>query len=160
MTDNGKDIKWRGRIIRYAPLILWIGVIAFLSSSNGSMAETSRFIEPILKFLLPNTSEETIRSIHAVIRKIAHVTEYSVLAFFAVRAMASAFDIRSKMKYILPLVLVAAIASADEINQSFDVARTGLPSDALLDTASGAVAIIIFWLLKWPRLGVRTNDRS
>ncbi|HEX3100770.1 MAG TPA: VanZ family protein [Pyrinomonadaceae bacterium] len=148
----------------YAPLILWIGVIAFLSSSYASMAETSRFIGPILKFLLPNASDETLRAIHAVIRKAAHVTEYSLLAFFAVRAMAAALDIRSKMRYILPLILVAAVASADEINQSFDVARTGLPSDALLDTASGAVAIIIFWLMKWPRPVVeresRADDRS
>ena len=128
------------------------------------MAETSRFIGPILKFLLPNAPEETLRAIHAVIRKIAHVTEYSLLAFFAVRAMTAAFGIRSKMKYILPLILVAVIASADEINQSFDPARTGLASDALLDTASGAVAILIFWLLKWPRMAAEreqcTDDRS
>jgi VanZ family protein len=153
---------WRARLIRYAPLILWIGVIAFLSSRYASMAETSRFIGPVLKYLFPNASEETLHAIHVAIRKMAHFTEYSLLAFFAVRAVST--DIRGKMRYILPLILVAVIASADEINQSFDVARTGLPSDALLDIASGAVAIAIFWLIRWPRLAAEpeqsADDRS
>jgi VanZ family protein len=151
---------WRATLLRYAPLALWVGVIAFLSTSSGSMAETSRFIGPILKYLLPNASEETLRAIHAVIRKLAHITEYSLLAFFAVRAIAATLNVRSRMRYILPLVLVAVVASADEINQSYDAARTGLPSDALLDVASGAIAIAIFWLLKWPRLVVGRDEQS
>ena len=146
--------KWRDWSTTFAPLILWIGVIAFLSSSNASMAETSRLIEPILKYLFPNATAETLHAIHVVIRKLAHFTEYSLLAFFAVRAVAASLNIRCQMRYILPLVLVVIVASADEINQSFDVARTGLSSDALLDIASGASAIAIFWLMKWPRLSV------
>ena len=127
-------------------------MIAFMSTSNASMAETNIFIGPILKYLLPSASPETLRSIHVVIRKLAHFTEYSILALFAVRALAnSSIHSRGKWRFILPLALVAVIATADEINQSFDVARTGLASDALLDIASGAVMIGILWLIKWPR---------
>ena len=151
---NNYDLEkgWRGRFIRYAPLIFWIGVVAFLSSSNALMAETNIFIGPILKYLLPSASPETLRAIHVVIRKLAHFTEYSILALFAVRAVANSYiNTRGQWRYILPLVLVAVVASADEINQSFEVARTGLASDALLDIASGAVMIGILWLIKWPR---------
>ena len=153
MIDNQvSDKGWRAALIRYAPLILWIGVIAFLSSGFASMAETSRFIGPVLKYLFPSASEEILRSIHVGIRKIAHFTEYSLLAFFAVRALASSsLKTRGQLIYILPLALVVVVASADEINQSFEVARTGLASDALLDIASGAVMIGILWLIKWPR---------
>ena len=142
----------RGSFIHYEPLIFWIGVVAFLSSSNASMAETNIFIGPILKYLLPSASPETLRAIHVVIRKLAHFTEYSIFALFAVRALVnSSINSRGKWRYILPLALVAVIATADEINQSFDVARTGLASDALLDIASGAVMVAILWTLKWPR---------
>ena len=157
------DYNRRGRILRFAPLILWIGVIAFLSSSYASMAETSRFIGPVLKYLFPNATEETLHAIHVVIRKLAHFTEYSLLAFFAVRAIATSLSVRSHIRYVLSLILVIVIASADEINQSFDSARTGLPSDALLDIASGAFAIAIFWFMKWPRQSVgpeRETDDS
>ena len=152
MGQHDSQITWRATLIRYAPLILWIGVIAFLSSRFASMAETSRFIGPVLKYLFPSASEEILRSIHVVIRKIAHFTEYSLLAFFAVRAFASSsLKARGQLIYILPLALVVVVASADEINQSFDEARTGLASDALLDIASGVVMIAMLWLIKWPR---------
>ncbi len=152
--------KWRDWSTTFAPLILWIGVIAFLSTSYASMAETSRFIGPVLKYLFPNATEETLHAIHVVIRKLAHFTEYSLLAFFALRAIATPLNVRSHIRYVLPLILVIVIASADEINQSFDAARTGLPSDALLDIASGAIAIAIFWVMKWPRLSVGPERHS
>lgn len=124
------------------------------------MAETSRFFGPVLKYLFPNASEEILQSIHVVIRKFAHFTEYSLLAFFAVRAVArSWFNFRGQLRHLFPLVLVAVVASADELNQSFDPARTGLVSDALLDIVSGGVMIGLLWLLKWPHSMVVTDER-
>ncbi len=150
--------KWRDWFTTFAPLILWIGVVAFLSSSNASMAATSRFIGPLVKFFLPNAPDETLRSIHVVIRKLAHFTEYSLLAFFAVGAIArSSYNFRGYLQYLQPFILVAIVASVDEINQSFDTARTGLASDALLDIASGGVMIGVLWLLKWPRPLARSD---
>ncbi len=145
--------KWRGAVTAYAPLIFWIGVIFFLSSDQGSMAETSRFVGPILKFLFPNISEETLAVCHAFIRKTAHFTEYALLAFFAVRALArsSVASLRN-LRYLLPLILVALVASMDEFNQSFESSRTGSGWDVLLDVSGGAAMMTILWLIERPVL--------
>src|SRR5215470_10225317 len=75
------------RFIRYwAPLLLWLGVIFFGSTDLMSAQHTSRFIVPFLLWLKPDISPETLASIHFILRKCAHVTEYAVLALLLLRA--------------------------------------------------------------------------
>lgn len=132
----------RGRFIRYAPLILWIGIVLFASTGSASMSQTSRFIRPLFEFLFPNTPEETLVIYHAFIRKCAHLTEYAILAFWALRAFSGpAADFLKKNRYICAILLVALVAAIDETNQSFNPARTGSPWDVLLDVTGGAAMI-------------------
>lgn len=144
--------KWRGRLIRYAPLLIWIGVIFYLSSDHASMSETSSFIRPLLHFLFPTAPEETLRIYHGYIRKGAHFAEYAVLAFFGVRAFSRSASVGiRKYRYILSIVLVAAVACSDELNQSFEVSRTGSPYDVLLDISGGAAMILFLSISKWQK---------
>jgi VanZ family protein len=139
----------RERFFRYAPLFVWLCVIAWLSSDSGAMSETSRFVRPILRFFFPEASEETILTLHGLIRKSAHVFVYSVLAFLAARAFfrTSIAGIRSHWA-AAAIGLVFLIASLDELNQSFSGGtRTGSIWDVALDTVSGAAAIGIIYLL-------------
>jgi VanZ family protein len=146
------DEKWRGRIFRYAPIVLWLVVIFFLSSPAGAMPETSRIIGPLLQFFFPDMPSETRQIIHGYVRKIAHFTEYAILAFLAVRALSlSSSVILQKWRYVLAFVFVAVIASIDEFNQSFESSRTGSVWDILLDISGGAVMIAFLWLIKRPR---------
>lgn len=141
--------RWRERFFRYAPLFVWLGVIGWLSSDSGAMSETSRFVRPILRFLFPEASEETILTLHGLIRKSAHVFVYSVLAFLAARAFfrTSIAGIRSHWP-AAAIGLVFVIASLDELNQSFSGGtRTGSIWDVALDTVSGAAAIGAIYLL-------------
>ena len=148
--------SWRVRLSAYLPIFLWIGVIFFLSSDNGSMSETSRFIRPVLAFLFPTAPEETLQIYHSWVRKAAHVTEYAILAFLAFRASARiSFERLPALRYILPLALVAVIASADEFNQSFEASRTASYRDVLLDVAGGSAMIAIIWLVKLRRVSHR-----
>ena len=136
----------------YAPIILWIGVILFLSSNNGSMAETSRIIGPLLKFLFPAITDESLQTVHSLVRKAAHLTEYAILAFLTLWALSrSSVEKLRDYRYLLPIALVALIASIDEFNQSFEASRTGSVRDVFLDITGGAVMIGILWLIKWPR---------
>ena len=132
---------WRGRLVRYAPIILWIGVIFYLSSDNGSLTETSRFIGPLLHFLFPTAPEESIQAYHAVIRKSAHFFEYAVLALLVFRAMVLA-NIDGGLRFVAPIAVAAVVATLDELNQSFEVTRSGSPWDVALDI-SGAVTMVI-----------------
>lgn len=136
----------------YAPIVLWLAVIFFFSSSAGAMTETSRFIGPLLQFFFPDMPYETRQVIHGLVRKLAHFTEYAILAFFAVRALSmSAPVFVRRWRYALAVVFVGIIASIDEINQSFEATRTGAIGDVLLDISGGAAMIFLLLLVKRPR---------
>lgn len=146
MSENDlQKNKWRGRIFRYAPLILWICLVLFLSSGNASMSNTSRFVRPFLEFIFPNASIELIDIYHGYIRKLAHVTEYSILAFWACRAFSgSAQKILRRFWYIFAFILIASVALIDETNQSYIASRTGSIYDVLLDISGGTAMILVF----------------
>ena len=148
MAGNEIPNKRRGRLIRYAPLILWLGVIFFLSSGQGSMAETSRFIRPIIEFFFPSAAPDTFLIVHALIRKTAHFVEYAVLAMFTARAFStSTADVLRRHWILFSFALVVLIAIIDESNQSFETSRTGSIWDVLLDIGGGVTAIFIYFLI-------------
>ncbi|MBK9766529.1 MAG: VanZ family protein [Chloracidobacterium sp.] len=83
----------RDRIFAVASLVFWVGIIFYLSSGQGAMDQTSRFIRPLLEFLFPSASSDTITLYHAFIRKFAHFTEYAILAFLAFRASRNSVEV-------------------------------------------------------------------
>ncbi len=140
---------WRERLFRYAPFLLWIAVIVYNSTSLASMSETSRFIRPLLEFLFPHSSAETLTIYHSYIRKLAHFTEYSVLAFFASRAFwTSANDSVRKYWHLSSFAVVLIVATLDEFNQSFNPTRTASGYDVFLDCIGGLTMLICLALYK------------
>jgi VanZ family protein len=55
------------------------------------------------------------------------------------------------MRFLLPLVFVAAVAMIDEFNQSFEPSRTGSIWDVTLDFSGGAVITAVLWMIGRPR---------
>ncbi len=138
--------KWRGRILRYAPLILWVCVIFFMSSGQAAMSETSRFIRPLLEWIFPLAAPETITIYHGYIRKFAHFFEYAVLAFWGWLAFNfSSIGFLQKYWYIFSFAFVVFVALLDETNQSFNVNRTGSLYDVLLDAGGGLTMILLLY---------------
>jgi VanZ family protein len=142
LLSSGKTAK---RIFRYVPVLIWTGVILYLSGSGGSSLETSRFIRPLIEFLFPSASAETITSIHFAVRKFAHFAVYFVLGITASRAFGGGDRFR-KYWPIYAIAVVIAIASLDEFNQSFEPERTGAAADVLIDLFGGATAVSIYAL--------------
>ncbi|MFN0139708.1 MAG: VanZ family protein [Pyrinomonadaceae bacterium] len=152
MDSFESKTNWRVGLMAYAPIVLWMAVIFFFSSSAGAMTETSRIIGPLLQFFFPDMPYETRQIIHGFVRKLAHFIEYAILAFLAVRALSlSAPVFVRRWRYLMALVFVGVIASIDEFNQSFEATRTGAIGDVLLDIAGGAAMISLLWLVKRPR---------
>jgi VanZ family protein len=79
------QLYWQTEISQWLPAIFWGSAIFLMSSSYFSAANTSRIIEPILRWLMPGISVATVASIHWFIRKSAHFTEYLVLFWLLVR---------------------------------------------------------------------------
>ena len=147
MSKNDK--KWRGRIIRYAPLILWLAVVFINSSTVGATNNTSRIIRPLLEWLFSSADAATLDLYHGYIRKLAHFTEYAVLAFFASRAFwLSSQMILRKFWFVWAFLFIVLVASADEYNQSFNEARTGSIYDVLIDISGGLFAVAAFYIFK------------
>ena len=142
------SLSRRGTLWPYAPLIIWTVIVLALGTGLGAMDETSRFIGPFLKWLLPNTPPETIKFIHALIRKFAHFAEYAVLAFLAWNA----FRYFSR-PILFAFLLAAAVAIIDEFDQSFNSARTSSIYDILLDCAGAlSVCVALYFVLRyWQR---------
>jgi len=138
----------------WLPAIAWACVISTLSTDTFSSEHTSRFILPALRWVFPHADPETLELLHAVIRKMAHLTEYFILGVLLHRALRGQERGWNLKWAIWAIVIAAAYASLDEFHQSFVPSRTASPWDALLDTVGASVAQIAvkLWNMKKTRM--------
>ena len=145
----------------WLPLLIWIGVIFVGSTSVMSVPHTSRYIIPVLLWLKPGMTVQTIWVIIMVMRKSAHVIEYAVLALLLWRALRSLRILRTKTLMVSGAVLLgcAMLAASDEFHQVFVKSRTPAVRDVLLDV-TGAVFGLLIGLLFARRHPKRFPARS
>lgn len=151
----------RERLWRYVPLIIWMALISFVSTNDFSAVNTSRVVRPLLLWLFPNITEESISLTHFLVRKAAHITEYAILGWLAARAfIGSSRELLRRKWFLAALVLVVLHALLDEYHQSFVPTRTGSLYDSGIDVAGGLIGLIGFSYLRRRRAGnlSRTQD--
>src|SRR4051794_8842241 len=126
------------------PAVAWM-VLIFAGSSDVLSAEhTSRFLIPFLLWLKPTMSYQTIATIHLLMRKAGHITEYAILAAFLWRALRGTCTALSRrMISLWTFVMAAAFAASDELHQSFVPSRTATLHDAFIDWIGVALAITL-----------------
>ncbi len=130
---------------RYLPLVIWICFITFASSDEFSASNTSRIVGPLVLWLFPKTTPETLVLIHFLTRKAAHFTEYAILAYLAARALSTSPRLVLRRHwFLISLAFVIAYALLDEFHQSFVPSRTASVFDSMIDTVGGLVALIVF----------------
>jgi VanZ family protein len=137
--------------LRYwLPLLLWMLVIFGASADTQSTEHTSRFLEPFLRWLIPNISARTVEHVRWVVRKSAHMTEFALLAWLWWRALRKPkrHDARpwSWKPAVAALGIAILYAAADEFHQRFVASRTPSVRDVCIDTAGAALGIGILWL--------------
>lgn len=134
-------------VSRYLPLLLWLAFISFASSDQFSAANTSRIVEPLIRWLFPRTSPHTLATLHFIIRKAAHFTEYAILALLAARAFrGSRRDALRRRWLVVTLALLVVYALIDEYHQSFVPSRTASIFDSLIDMTGGLTMLLILRL--------------
>ena len=153
-----RNLSWNGvrahssarqRVWRYGLLVLWLVFISFASTSEFSAANTSQIIRPLLLWLFPNLNEGQLATAHFLTRKVAHFTEYAVLAFLARRAfIISSHEFIQRYWFQLGLVLVVIYSLLDEFHQSFVPSRTPSIYDSAIDVAGGLTVLLIFRLCR------------
>lgn len=124
-------------------MLVWLIVMFLFSTDAFSSNETSKIIVPILKFFFPGLSAAQLDIGHAVIRKLAHITEYFILTIFTYRSIRlDQPDLaQAKLKTITFVVLAA---SFDEIHQVFTAFRGPSPVDVGYDCLGAVWAL---WLI-------------
>jgi VanZ family protein len=127
-----------------------MGFISFASSGSFSAGNTSRIVGPLVLWLFPNTSPETLLAVHMVTRKVAHFAEYALLGFLAARSFRGSPRPGLQRRWFpAALALVVVYALLDEYHQSFIPSRTGTVYDSLIDMAGGLTALLIVKRRDW-----------
>jgi len=124
----------------------WVALILGLGSAGFSADTTSRFLRPLLAWLLPGAAPESLHALHFAARKAAHLLEYAVLALLGWRAARQHLTRLSASA--LTVGLVFAVAIVDEARQAGLAARSGSPRDVALDVAGGCLALALLLALR------------
>lgn len=142
----------------WLPVIVWMALIFSASADAASGARSSRIIEPIIRWVKPDISRETLWTIVVVIRKTAHVLEYAVLAMLLWRARRKPALAKGQpwdWSHAAFAIAVAALyALTDEIHQSLVPNRGASFGDVCLDTAGAVFGVAVVWVLvRWRSRG-------
>jgi VanZ family protein len=133
----------------WLPVLIWMALIFSASADSHSYEHSSRIIMPLLRWLFPHLPESEREAIHHILRKCCHLAEYAVLGLLVFRAL-------NHSRNDLPpwswprvggaLLIIFLYASSDEFHQRFVPTRTSKFSDVLIDTAGGALGLLLAWL--------------
>jgi len=143
MTTNAALETPRKTAALWLLVAAWTGLILWAGSDSYSADNTSRFLGPFLRWLLPDASTETHQELLFGLRKLAHVIEYAVLGLLTWLALTTSRRGEPWRSAGLALGWVIAIAAIDEIRQGFIDSRTGSAWDVALDVTGGVLALAL-----------------
>ncbi|HEV7662105.1 MAG TPA: VanZ family protein [Chloroflexota bacterium] len=118
------------RTARVIVLVLWMAMITYWSG------------QPVL----PIDQPVVATLLHGWQHRVAHLVAFGILGMLANWAL-----LGLPRPMLLAVLLTSAFGATDEYHQSFTDGRRAAVDDWLMDTASGALAIYLFWRLR-PRL--------
>lgn len=134
----------------WLPALLWIAIINVMSIGLFSAQDTGTVVFWIFAHL--GVPREYWATLHFMIRKMGHITEYSILSgtlFWSLRGttlpgVERSWDIRWARA---AWVICTIVAILDEIHQRFVPGRTPAVHDVALDSAAAAAVQIVLWLV-------------
>ena len=138
----------------WLPVVLWALLIFSASGDKKSVQHSSRIIEPLVRWLIPDISDEAVHTTVLVVRKCAHVTEFAIFTLLLWRAARGAIW-KETVGWSWKAVLFAAtsavlFATSDEIHQCFVPGRQGAVMDVLIDSAGATGGLFCLWIFgRW-----------
>jgi VanZ family protein len=127
---------------RYALPLLWLALVLVMGTAYFSTSHTGAFVLPLLKTLAPGASSAKLHAVHMVLRKLAHLAEYAVLALLWFRALLRGTGRTLRAAAWIALAICLACALIDETHQATIPTRSGSVRDFLVDV-SGAAGVLI-----------------
>jgi VanZ family protein len=124
-VNSGEPVE--RSLTKWTPVVAWAIIIFVFSTSYFSADNTSKFIDPILRFLMPGASAATIALAHGFVRKAAHFTNYAILFWLLVSG-----PLRGRPYFAFGLCVFYALL--DEGHQLFVPSRGPSLYDVALDS--------------------------
>lgn len=137
--------------IRYwLPPLIWMAAMFGFSTDAFSADNTGSRLAWLLHLIFPTITDSQYQTVHFVVRKTAHFTEYGFLALLWFRAFWAGSTHKWQWRWACQaFVIIAVWALLDEWHQTFTQNRTGSIYDSLLDMSGGLTALLALWL--WRR---------
>ena len=133
-------------------MIIWMIFIFIMSNTNcnDSSSQSNFFANIILQFI--NIDKETLTFL---IRKLAHMSEYAILALFTYYALIKiAFN--KRIIFQITFLISFLYACSDEFHQLFISGRSGQFTDIIIDS-TGCLIMLLFLYL-WQKKKNESND--
>jgi VanZ family protein len=120
----------------WLPVLLWMALIFFFSTSFGTMHNNIRLFKPMIRGVMPEAHRATIRIIVATMRDSAHFFNYSVLFFLLIVGP-------FRGRPYAALFVCLGYACSDEFHQAFVPQRICSPKDVALDTSGAMLGAVL-----------------
>ena len=134
--------------MRWMPVIIWAGVIFYMSTRTFGSSFSNRFLADILNFFHVEVSRHTFYLLATGFRKLGHFTEYGIFAIFLYHALGDENRSAWNSRKALACILLAALYSlTDEFHQRFVPNRGPSIVDCGFDTIGATLGIMIVYLV-------------
>jgi VanZ family protein len=117
-------------------------VILSLSSERFGADYTGDLLASVVAWLTARAGPAAVDALHLALRKLAHLTEYAMLAVFWILAFTGEAGLGSRRAALWALGLCAGWAGLDEARQSLTANRTASLGDVAIDTAGAAIGML------------------
>lgn len=148
------------RLVLLVAIICWLIMIYSMSAKTGTQSAglSKKVVDATVKIIpgyssLPdNRRIHFYNTLHTVIRKTAHFTEYGILAILVQSFLLTFSQIKYRifkgihacLIYVSLLLFCAVCASLDEYHQSFVAGRGPAVRDVIIDTCGALFFMVIY----------------
>ncbi len=141
----------------FIPSLLLMALIFYMSSRvseesadmSGTLAEwlVKVFSNVFNRDMSDVQIAESAQVLDPIIRKFAHMTEYTLLSVSLVFGFVKGTKFRDYRIYVIPGVVSLLYAITDEVHQLFVPGRSGELRDVLIDCIGAMIGILLVYLL-------------
>jgi VanZ family protein len=129
------------RLASWIAPIAWMALVFWFSTEAFDARMTGSIVLPLVEWLWPWPGSGVGVLLHAALRKLAHLTEYGILAFLWWRALAPDRGRPRWGAVGLAFGITVVWAALDELHQSTLASRTGSAADVVLDASGAGIAL-------------------
>jgi VanZ family protein len=126
--------------------LAWAVLVFYLSTERFGSDFSQGLLAQALTLLHISVSPRTFHVLDTLLRKIAHLTEYGILAFFVYGSFAEHQPFRWRLRQAIWCIGIVGLYSlTDEFHQRFVPGRNASLVDCGIDIAGAVIALIIIF---------------